>query len=59
MKKADKKKWSTKKTWAVTAIAMALLALLIVPVFGWMYWLPLRGSCQRQLTEGVNSFRLG
>ena len=37
MKKADKKKWSTKKTWAVTAIAMALLALLIVPVFGWMY----------------------
>lgn len=37
MKKSDKKKWSTKKTWAVTAIAMALLALLIVPVFGWMY----------------------
>lgn len=37
MKKADKKKWSTKKNWAVTAIAMALLALLIVPVFGWMY----------------------
>lgn len=37
MKKADKKKWSTKKTWAVTAIAMALLALLIVPVLGWMY----------------------
>ena len=37
MKKADKKKWSTKKTWAVTAIVMALLALLIVPVFGWMY----------------------
>ena len=37
MKKADKKKWSTRKTWAVTAIVMALLALLIVPVFGWMY----------------------
>lgn len=35
--KKKHKRWSIRKIWAVSAVAFALIALLVIPVFAWLY----------------------